>query len=146
MCDLCFRDACLDNAILAATRRLDCSDVDLRHLHHRIERALGGSGVGIGDRFRQDDRRNLPGQAPFVLAPPARALLTAVADDCVPVAIGFGLVSSCNLKRERLAVLERWSAVEPEARNSHHRKFDCQHVSFFAGGKVSRRAVHRADG
>ena len=44
------------------------------HLHHRIERALGGGGIGIGDRFRQSDRRNLPGQSPFVLAPAARAL------------------------------------------------------------------------
>src|SRR5215831_1424677 len=43
-----------------AARRLDCSDVDLFHLHHRIERALGCSAIGIGDRFRQGDRRNLP--------------------------------------------------------------------------------------
>src|SRR5438552_1724118 len=73
-----------------ATRRLDCSDVDLSHLHHRIERALGGSGIGIRDRFRQSQRRNLPGQAPFVLAPTARTLFAAVADDFVPVMIGFG--------------------------------------------------------
>jgi hypothetical protein len=33
-------------------RRFDCSDVDLFHLHHRIERALGGSGIGIGYRSR----------------------------------------------------------------------------------------------
>src|SRR5580765_8833253 len=61
-----------------AARRLDCSDVDLSHLHHRVERALGGGAVGIGDRPGQSDRRNLPGQAPFVLAPPARALFAAV--------------------------------------------------------------------
>ena len=89
-----------------AVRRLDCSDVDLFHLHHRIEGALGGSGIGIGDRFRQGDRRNLPGQSPFVLAPAARALLAAVADDRVPVAIRFGLVSGCDLKRERFVVLD----------------------------------------
>ena len=28
--------------------------------HHRLERALGGCGIGIGDRFRQSQRRNLP--------------------------------------------------------------------------------------
>src|SRR6267142_1546739 len=83
-------------ATSTAARRLDCSDVDVFHLHHRIERALGGSGIGIGDRFRQGDRRNLPGQSPFVLAPAARALLAAVADDRVPVAIRFGLVSGCG--------------------------------------------------
>jgi len=81
-----------------AARRLDCSDVDLCHLHHRIESTLGGGGVGIGYRFGQSDRRNLPGQAPFVLAPAARALLATVVDDCFPVTIGFGLVSGCNLK------------------------------------------------
>src|SRR5262245_23524131 len=107
MCPLCFRDTRVEDATSTAARRLDCSDVDLFHLHHRIERALGGSGIGIGDRFRQGDRRNLPGQSPFVLAPAARALLAAVADDRVPVAIRFGLVSGCDLKRERFVVLER---------------------------------------
>lgn len=102
-------------ATSTAARRLDCSDVDLFHLHHRIEGALGDSGIRIGDRFRQDDRRNLPGQSPFILAPTARALLAAVADDRVPVAIRFGLVSGCDLKRERFVVLERRSAIEPEA-------------------------------
>ena len=81
MCPLYFRDARVEDATSTAACRLDRSDVDLCHLHHRIERALGGSGIGIGDRFRQSDRRNLPGQAPFVLAPAARALLAAVADD-----------------------------------------------------------------
>src|ERR1051325_3452547 len=55
--------------ISTAVRPLDGGDVDLFHLHHRIERALGGSAVGIGERLGQGDRRNLPGQAPFVLAP-----------------------------------------------------------------------------
>jgi hypothetical protein len=32
-------------ATSTAARRFDCSDVDLFHLHHRIERALGGSGM-----------------------------------------------------------------------------------------------------
>ena len=89
-----------------AARSLDCSDVDLYHLHHRIERALGDSGIGIGDRFRQGDRRNLPGQSPFVLAPAAYTFLAAVADDCVPVTIRFGLVNGCDLKRKRFVVLD----------------------------------------
>ena len=40
-------------------RRLERSDVDLFHLHHRIERALGGSGIGTEYRFGQSDRRDL---------------------------------------------------------------------------------------
>src|SRR3954470_11896993 len=73
-----------------AARRLDCSDVDLLHLHHGVEHALSGSGVGTGDGLRQHDRRNLPGQSPFVLAPAAHTLLAAIADNRVPVAIRFG--------------------------------------------------------
>ena len=63
-------------SISTAAGRPDCSDVDLCHLHHRLERTLGGSGIriGIGDCFRQGDRRDLPGQSPYILAPTARAL------------------------------------------------------------------------
>src|SRR3954454_13236544 len=77
---------------LTAAGRLDCSDVDLFHVHHGLERALSGSGIGIGDGFRQSQRRNLPRYAPFVLAPAARAFLAAIADNRVPVAVGFLLV------------------------------------------------------
>src|SRR5580700_1659635 len=44
-----------------ASCRIDSSDVDLFHLHHRLERALGDSRVGIGYRLRQGNRRDLPG-------------------------------------------------------------------------------------
>src|SRR6476660_1490711 len=65
-------------------RRFDGGDVDLLHLHHRVERALGDGGVGAGDRLDQDGRCDLPIDAPFVLAPPARTLRAAVTDDGVP--------------------------------------------------------------
>jgi len=129
-----------------ASSCLDRGDVDLLHLHHRIERALGSSRIGVRDRLRQRDRGNLPGQSPFVLAPAARALLAAVADDRVPVTICFVLVSGGDLKRECFVVLEHRSAVEPEAGNPHYREFDRQHVAHFPVRKVSRRAHHRADG
>jgi len=51
--NLCLRDARFEDATSTAARRLDCSDVDLCHLHHRIEGALGGSEIGISDRLRQ---------------------------------------------------------------------------------------------
>src|SRR5215475_181064 len=137
--------ACEDTTSTAA-RRLDCSDVDLFHPHHRIERALGGSSIGIGYRFCQSQRRNLPGQAPFVLAPAACALFAAVADDRVPVTIRFGLVSGCDLKRECFVVLEMGAAIEPEAGNSHHGKLDRQHIPLLPRRKISRCAVYRANG
>ena len=87
------------------------------HRHHRIERALGGRGIGVGNRLRQDNWRDLPGYSPFVLAPAARALLAAVADDRVPIAIRFGLVRGGDLKRERFVVLD----VGPETTMSRSR-------------------------
>src|SRR5688572_31577204 len=129
-----------------AARSLDRRDVDLSHIHHRIERSLGGGAVGIGHCFGQSDRRNLPGQAPFVLAPPARTFFAAVADDCIPVTISLGLVSGCDLKRECFAVLERGATIEPEAGNSHHREIDCQYISLFPGRKVPWRELHRTNG
>src|SRR3954463_11863352 len=100
----CLRDARFEDAMSATARRLDCGDVDLSHLHHRIKRALGGSGIGIGYGLDQSDRRNLPGQSPLVLTPAARALFAAIADDRVPVTIGFRLVRGCDLKRECFVV------------------------------------------
>src|SRR3546814_3433625 len=49
----------------AAPRRLDRGDVDLLHVHHRIERALGFSATGR-HRFGQNARCDLPGDAPLV--------------------------------------------------------------------------------
>jgi hypothetical protein len=48
-------------------------------------------------------RRDLPGDAPFILAPAARALLATIANDCVPVPVGFLLVVGGDLTRERPA-------------------------------------------
>jgi len=136
----------VEDATSTAARRFDCRDVELCHLHHRIERALGRSTIGVGDGFRQGDRRNLPGQSPFVLAPAARTLPAPVADDRVPVAIRFGLVSGCDLKLECLVVLERGSAIEPEARNAHHGELDRQYIPLLPGRKVPGSSVHRANG
>ena len=62
----------------AAPRGLDRSNVDLLHAHHRIERALCFTAAGR-QRLHQHARRDLPGDAPLVLAPAARALLPAIA-------------------------------------------------------------------
>ena len=40
-----------NRASVTGARRLDLGDVDLPHRHHRLHRALGGSGVGIADRL-----------------------------------------------------------------------------------------------
>src|SRR5213075_965650 len=53
---------------LAADGRLDRRDVDLLHRHHRLEGALGGVAAPV-EGIDQHARRDLPGKAPFVLAP-----------------------------------------------------------------------------
>src|SRR5882724_7731888 len=75
----------------AAARRLDCSDVYLLHGHHRTKRALCLIAAGR-HRLGQHTRRDLPRNAPLVFAPAARALLAAISDDGVPIAIGLGLI------------------------------------------------------
>src|SRR4051812_13236881 len=81
----------------AAPSRLDRGDVDFRHIHHRIKRAFG---FIAADRQRpgQHARRDLPGDAPFVLAPAAGTFLAAIADDGVPVAVRLFLIVSGDLE------------------------------------------------
>ncbi len=56
-------------------------------------------------------RRDLPGEAPAILAPAAAALLTAIAYDRVPVTIGVFLVFGQDHEADRLVWLESWAAT-----------------------------------
>src|SRR6185312_2888426 len=134
------------DATRSPPRRLDRGDVDLLHPHHRIERALGGRPVLTGRGVHERPRRDLPGQTPSVLAPPALALGSPVIDYRVPVAIGLGLILCEDLKRERFAVLERRAAIEAEARYAQHRKLDRQHLALLAVRVIPRGTVDRGDG
>src|SRR6476661_11075759 len=96
---------------LAAPCRLDCGDVDLSHAHHSFKRALCFIAADR-QRFGQYTRRDLPRHAPLVFAPAARALLAAIADDGVPIAIGLGLIVSGDHERKGFAGLERGAAVQ----------------------------------
>src|SRR3990167_6249076 len=129
----------------AAKRCLDCTDIDFRHFHHCIECALGGSRVGIGNGSRQNHRCYLPRHSPLVLAPAASAFLTAIANDRVPIAIRFGLISGCHLERKRFALRECRPTVEAETGDTHYRELHGQHIAFLPRRKVPRRAVHGAN-
>src|SRR6185295_16087463 len=102
------------------------------------ERALG---LGPAGRQRLDERAggDLPGKAPAVLAPPALALLAAVADDRVPVAVRFLLVVRRDLEGERLALLERGAAVEADTRNSQDGELHREDVAGLAAREVAGR-------
>ena len=91
----------------AAPCRFDRGDIDLRHVHHRIKRALCFVAAG-SKRLGQHARCDLPGDAPLVFAPATRAFLAAIADDSVPVAVGLFLIVSGDLEREGFVMLERW--------------------------------------
>ncbi len=106
---------CLDMLVstaLTTPRGFDGGDVYLFHRHHRVEDSFGDGGIGVGIAFGESERRDLPGEAPFVFAPAALAFLAAVIDDGVPVAVGFFLILRRDLERERFAVLELRPAVQ----------------------------------
>src|SRR5690349_3236465 len=92
-----WRGVGLEGALFPAARRLDLGDVDLPHVHHRVESALGLGATG-GHRLGQHTRRDLPRQAPFVLAPAAHAFLAAILDDRVPQAIRLRLILGRDLE------------------------------------------------
>src|SRR6185295_2784216 len=97
----------------AAPRRLNRGDVDFLHFHHRIESALCFIAANR-KRVGQYARRDLPGNSPFIFAPSALALLSAITDDGVPVAVRLFLIFGRDLKREGFVMLEYGTAVEAE--------------------------------
>src|ERR1700722_9345929 len=124
----------------AAARRLDCSDVYFLHCHHRIEHALCFTAAGR-HRLGQHTRCDLPRNAPLVFAPAARALLAAIADDGVPIAVGLSLIVGGDLKREGFVMFEHGTAVETDTRDTGNSEFDREHISLFAGWVVTRCTV-----
>ena len=114
----------------------------LRHFHHRLEGALGRGAIRVGDGGGEGAWRDLPRQAPFVLAPAAGAFLAAVADDRVPQAVGFGLVVGRHLEREGLAVLERRATVEAQAGDADDGELDRQDIALLCprGSRLARDA------
>src|SRR5512138_3388141 len=126
----------------AAASGLDLGDVDLTHLHHRIEGAFGFGATGR-HRVRQHARRDLPGDSPTVPAPPASALLAAMADNRIPIAIRFLLRISRNLEGERLAVFELRPTIETQTRNAEDGEFHREDFAFLAAGKIARGFVNR---
>src|SRR5262249_16959883 len=80
-----------------------------------------------------------------VLAPTARTLLAAVADDRVPVAIRLFLVVGRDLEGERLGLLERRAAVEADTGNPYDGELHDELIAGLAARKVTRRLVGGGD-
>src|SRR5580765_1375149 len=128
-------------SVSAPARRFDRGDVDLLHRHHRLEGTLGLTAAGrkrVGEHARGD----LPGEAPAVLAPTARAFLAAVADDRVPVAVGLLLIVRRDLEGKSFVVLELRAAVEAQTGNAQNGELHSQHIALLAARVVTRRLVN----
>src|SRR3954470_18986020 len=135
-----------DRLTSSAPRRLDRSNVDLPHAHHRVECALCLIAAG-GKRLGQHARRDLPRYAPLIFAPTARTLLATIADDSVPVAVSLLLIVGGDLEREGFVMLERGAAVKTNTGDAGDREFHCKHVARLARRVIARRTIdgtHRA--
>src|SRR3546814_8464683 len=60
-----------------------------RHTRCALVTGVQTCALPICRRRDQHPRRDLPVDAPFILAPAAHAFLPAMADDRVPIAVGF---------------------------------------------------------
>jgi sortase A len=134
------------NVASATPRFLERRDVDFLHGHHRLEYSLCSRCVGTRHGIHEHPRSDLPGYAPLVLTPPARTFGPAVVDDCIPIAVGLGLIFGDDLERECLRVFEGRAAVEAEAGDSYHRKLDRQHLALLSTGKIARGMVYAGNG
>ena len=126
---------------LTFERRLDPGDVDLAHPHHGVECALGGGPVWVVHGLEQHPGRDLPRDAPLVLAPAADAFLAAVADDGLPQTVGLGLILRADLERKCLAVLER-GPRSGRRRNTGHGELDSDDIAGPARRVVARCVMH----
>ena len=94
----------------------------------------------------QNPWRNLPGDSPLILAPAALALLTAITDDCVPVAVGLFLIVCRDLERKSLVMFEFGATVQfsdtPYTGDHEFHRYD---IAFLAGRKVVGRAMNAAN-
>src|SRR5205823_9214470 len=125
----------------APPRGLDSGDVDLLHRHHRLEgtlRLIATSRKRLGEHARG----NLPREAPAVLAPTALALLAAIADDRVPIAVRLFLIVCGDLEGKGLAVPKRRAAVETKTGNAQKGELHRQYIALFAVRVVTVRLVN----
>src|SRR5262249_18412016 len=61
---------------------------------------------------------------PPVFAPAALALLAAIANNGLPVAVGLLLIVGSDLEGEGFVVLERWTAIETDTGDAGDCEFD----------------------
>src|SRR5258708_34956259 len=94
----------------ASPRCSDSGNVDPLHRHHRLEGTLCLAATSR-KRLGEHARRDLPREAPAILAPTALAFLATIADDGVPIAVRLFLSVRRDLEGKGLAVPELRAAA-----------------------------------
>ena len=97
---------------------------------------------GRSSSGRAAARRDLPGEAPAVLAPAAGALLAAVADDRVPVTVGLFLVFGEDHEAHRFVRLEIRAAIQADERPPKDGEFDGEFLALLPTRKIAGSRVH----
>src|SRR3989344_2508697 len=128
---------------LPAARGLNSGDIDFLHCHHRVECALG-LGPACCHCFGEHAWRDLPRYSPLVLAPPAFAFLTTIADYRVPIAVCFFLIVCRNHERKCLALFESVAAIQSDTRNAANSELYRKHVACLTAWKIRGRMKNGA--
>src|SRR6185312_9543939 len=120
-------------------RGLNGGDIDLAHRHHRLECPFRLRRIGnIGGQIEQTPGRNLPREAPSVLAPAAGAFLAAALDYRVPISVRLRLVFGHDDEADRLVGFEQRTSVQAQEPPSKHRELDGQLVALLPVRKIGR--------
>src|SRR5947209_6889009 len=120
-------------------------DVELRHLEHRLGRALRGLAIRALHVLHELARDDLPRQAEAVLQPAADAGLSPAGDEGVPVLVDLGLVLTVDRERHRLVELEVGTAVESHERLAGYGVVDRQNHADRPARRVRRRSIDLVD-
>ena len=101
--------------------------------------------VGTRRQVEQPSWRDLPGEAPAVLAPAAGALAAAVAHDRVPVPVGLFLAFGDDHEAHGFVGFEVRPAVQTDEPSPEHGELDGQLAALPTAGKIARGGDSRAE-
>lgn len=128
--------------LLSRSRPRDLGYINFLHFHHRFERSFGFAFIAAHHSLGQDLRRDLPRDAPLVLAPSALTFLAAVPDYGIPIAVGLRLILGRYLKREGFTVRKGRPSIESNAGDAEDSKVYDQNLPFFTRRVVGRSALN----
>src|SRR5450631_2130500 len=111
-------------------------DVELDHLHHRLNSPLGAGGIGTAQMLHQRGRHDLPRYAVTVLQPAATFDRPAIGGQPVPQAIDLSLIGAVDLERDRMGIFEAPAAVERHEALAGQRELHHQHGAGLSGGAI----------